>query len=242
MSGEIEIPVLDKGYVRYIDHLGSDLRAVEAARISYKSPSKGDEADKKLLFYLYKCGHSSCFEQNSITFNIKLPLFVMGQLVRHRMARLNSLSFRYTNPTDDFYIPQKWRKQDTKNKQGSLEDDQWEPKIIHDSFNHHGHEDVSTCVSDHCAKSYELYMELVRSGVAREMARIVLPQNLYTEIYWNSDLNNLMKFFRLRLDVHAQFEMQIYARAMFAIFEQKFPWCAEAYRKYQFKIVEEGSA
>lgn len=220
------IPVLDYGYVRYVDHLGSDQRICEAARISYLSASKGDEKDKKLLFYLYKSSHSSPFEQCNITFNIKLPLFVQGQMVRHRMQRLNQVSARYTEMKDEFYNPFKWRIQDTKNKQGSLNteelDDQW----------------LSKKVEAFCDDSYQQYKSLLDAGVAREMARMVLPQNLYTEIYSNWDLNNLMKFFKLRMDSHAQWEIQQYANGMFEIFEKIYPWCAEAYKTYTWELKE----
>lgn len=216
------IDVLDKGFVRYIDHLGSDRRIVESARISYKSPSKGDEQDKKLLNYLYRNAHSSPFEQCSITFNIKLPVFVMRQLVRHRTFRLNEMSARYTEMPDEFYIPGKWRQQDTKNKQGSIDCGDWNPPL-------HDNKTVSECVEAQCHEAYQLYQEMLEAGVAREMARMILPINLFTEIYINCDLNNLMRFFRLRSDAHAQFEIQCYSNAMFAIFKELFPWCAEAF-------------
>src|ERR1051326_514707 len=121
------IPVLDCGYIRLIDWMGDDKRIVEAARISYKSPSKGDEQDKKLLEYLWKNKHTSPFEMCKVTFNIKLPIFVMRQYVRHRMQNLNEVSARYTKLPDEFYIPASWRKQDTKNKQGSIEEKNWNP-------------------------------------------------------------------------------------------------------------------
>ena len=114
------IPILGQGYVRYIDHLGSDGRIVETARISYKSPSKGEDADKKLLFYLFKNRHTSPFEACNITFNIKMPIFCMRQFVRHRTFRLNEWSGRYSELADEFYTPAAWRIQDTKNKQGSI--------------------------------------------------------------------------------------------------------------------------
>ena len=120
------IPVLDHGYVRYIDHLGSDQRICEAARISYKSPSKGDEQDKKLIAYLWRNKHTSPFEMVKLTLNIKLPIFVMRQYVRHRMQNLNEMSARYTELPNEFYIPKKWRKQDTKNKQGSISEVDWD--------------------------------------------------------------------------------------------------------------------
>ena len=129
------ISVLDHGYVRYIDHMGDDERICEAARISYKSPSKGKEQDEKLIEYLWKNKHTSPFEICKITFNIKMPIFVMRQFVRHRMQNLNEVSARYTELPDEFYIPEKWRKQDTKNKQSSIEAEDWDKQILRNEFN-----------------------------------------------------------------------------------------------------------
>jgi len=99
------ITVLDRGFVRYIDHMGDDRRIVEAARVSYKSPSKGDEGDKKLLHYLWKNRHTSPFEMVTVTFNIKMPIFVMRQYIRHRMQSVNEVSARYTELPDEFFVP-----------------------------------------------------------------------------------------------------------------------------------------
>ncbi len=231
------IPVLDKGYVRLIDWMGSDNRICEAARISYKSPSKGAVQDKKLLFYLYRNRHTSPFEQCNITFDIKLPLFVQGQMVRHRTARQNQISARYTELPNEFYIPAKWRKQDTKNKQGSVVEENWDSKAYYREICSKN-QDLSADLENHCIASYDLYQEMLKDNVAREMARMVLPQNFYTEIYTNWDLHNLMHFFTLRLDEHAQFEIREYAKAMFKITERLYPWTIEAFNKYKFKIFE----
>lgn len=248
MDKGFEIPVLDKGYCRYIDHFGSDLRIVETARISYKSPSKGEEQDKKLLAYLYKNHHSSPFESCNITFNIKMPIFCMRQFVRHRTFRLNEWSGRYSELADDFYIPKSWRPQDTKNKQGSIEQENWNPPITlteQDFFHGSGpdktYETQSNATEELesiCSSTYETYQRLLKAGVAKEMARMVLPVNLYTEIYVNCDIKNLMNFFTLRLDPHAQWEIREYAQAMYNIFAELFPWCAEAHRKYKFVLQE----
>lgn len=226
------IKVLDNGYVRYIDNLGTDKRIVESARVSYGSPSKGDEQDKKLLEYLYKNHHSSPLEQCSITFNIKLPLFVQAQLVRHRMARLNQRSYRYSEAPDDFYIPKIWRKQDVKNKQGST-NEVFEPEIKTNFELSRGNEFVSKTFSDYCEQTLQVYKSMINSGVSREMARMILPQNIYTEIYFNIDLNNLTKLLTLRLDEHAQWEIRQYAQAMYEIFKELYPWTAEAFDKYR---------
>lgn len=228
------IPVLDHGFCRLIDFMGSDKRICEAARISYKSPSKGLEQDKKLIAYLWKNRHTSSFEQVSITYNIKLPLFVQGQMVRHRTQRLNQVSARYTEMTEEFYIPSKWRKQDTKNKQSSVKEENWKPYLSY------GHDtiDATSELKRHCESSYYLYQKMIEAGIAREMARMVLPQNLYTEIYSNWDLNNLTRFFTLRLDDHAQWEIRQYAQAMYDIAKKLYPWTIAAYERYKWNLVD----
>lgn len=236
--------VLDKGFVRLIDWMGSDQRICESARISYRAPSKGEEQDKKLINYLYKNAHTSPLEQVNITFNIKLPLFVQAQLIRHRTARVNQVSARYTEMKDEFYYPDKWRKQDTKNKQSSIINQSWEPiGAFCDKEGYYydfvDQKSLSSLFETQCKENYNLYKSMINSGVAREMARMVLPQNLYTEIYWNIDLNNLLKFFRLRDDSHAQFEIQEYAKVMKEISRELFPWTLEAYDKFKWKAVEE---
>lgn len=220
------IPVLDKGHVLLVDSYGTDSRIVEAARVSYRSPSKGEEQDRKLLNYLYKNRHTSPFEQCSVTYEIKLPLFVQGQIVRHRTQKLNQVSARYTEMPDVFYIPSEWRKQDTKNKQGSLESS---------DLNHLFHSKV---VKEFCEHSYKLYKGLIGVGISKEMARMILPQNLYTQIYSCWDIHNLLHFFTLRISPHAQYEVRMYAQAMFDIFEKLYPWTAEAYKKYKIEMKE----
>jgi thymidylate synthase (FAD) len=176
MTTQIDQP--PHGYVRYIDHFGSDQRIVEAARVSYLSPSKGEDADKKLLFYLYKNRHTSPFEQCNITFNIKFPIFLMRQFVRHRTFRLNEWSGRYSELADQFYTPKAWRKQDDKNKQGSVEADL----------------PASECyalLEEAYRVSYQSYKALLYRGVAKEMARFVLPVGVYTSyVYVKMDTHN----------------------------------------------------
>jgi thymidylate synthase (FAD) len=229
------IPVLDHGYVRYVDHHGSDQRIVEAARISYHSPSKGEEQDKKLLHYLYRNKHTSPFEMAKVTLNIKLPIFVMRQYVRHRMQNLNEVSARYTELPNEFYIPAKWRPQDTKNKQGSVDAGDWNPSVP--TF--YGRDsDATTEAREHCRDAYNLYVALMGAGIAREMARMVLPVNIYTEIYSCWDLKNLLHFITLREDSHAQAEIQDYGRAIKSILAELFPWTMEAYEKYKWVCAE----
>ena len=227
-----EIPVLDKGFVRYIDHMGSDERIVEAARISYKSPSKGPEQDEKLLRYLYQNKHTSPFEMCKITLNIKMPIFVMRQYVRHRMQNLNEVSARYTKLEDDFYIPDKWRAQDLKNKQGSIILDDWFPKITVGSETVEGHDEVSRLFEFQCKEIYKIYESMLDSGVSREMARMILPVNIYTEIYTCWDVKNLLHFIRLRDDTHAQFEIQEYGKAIKDICTKLFPVTMAVYEEF----------
>jgi thymidylate synthase (FAD) len=240
------IPVLDHGYVRYIDHMGSDERIVEAARISYKSPSKGAEQDKKLLHYLWKNKHTSPFEMCKLTLNIKMPIFVMRQYVRHRMQNLNEVSARYTELPNEFYIPSSWRPQDTKNKQGSIVTENWDPEIqpifplvdINGDPFPNQNEKATELFKRTCSTCYDTYQRLLRAGVAREMARMVLPVNIYTEIYTCWDLKNLLHFITLRDDGHAQAEIQEYGKAVKQICNVLFPVTMEAYEKYKWKITE----
>jgi len=222
------IPVLDHGYVRYIDHMGTDLRVCEAARISYKSASKGEESDRKLIQYLWKNKHTSPFEMLKVTLNIKLPIVVMRQYVRHRMQNLNEVSARYTELSNEFYVPSVWRKQDDKNKQGSvpLKDDYgWNTEN-------------STILSAAYQYCYYIYEELLSKGVAREMARFILPVGIYTEIYACWDMKNLLHFITLREDAHAQAEIQVYGKAIKSICSELFPWTMEAYEKFKFTLSE----
>ena len=235
MEKGFTIPVLDHGFVRYIDHHGSDGRIVEAARISYKSPSKGEDQDKKLLGYLYKNRHTSPFEMVKVTLNIKMPIFVMRQYVRHRMQNLNEVSARYTELPNEFYIPKNWRRQDPKNKQGSVAEIGWNPDLSPEPS---GRWCASEALRDSCAFAYRVYQDMIAAGIAREMARMVLPVNIYTEIYSCWDLKNLLHFITLREDSHAQAEIQDYGRAIKSILVELFPWTMEAYEKYKWQVVE----
>jgi thymidylate synthase (FAD) len=204
--------------------MGDDQRILEAARISYRAPSKGEEQDKKLLHYLWKNKHTSPFEMVKVTFNIKMPIFVMRQYVRHRMQNLNEVSARYTELPNEFYVPAKWRKQDSKNKQGSVATGE----LDHAFLSHYLQESNKV--------AYSTYKWLLEQGVAREMARMVLPVNIYTEIYACWDLKNLLHFITLREDSHAQAEIQEYGKAIKSICSELFPWTLEAYEQYKWKL------
>lgn len=222
---EISLPPL--GYVRYVEHLGTDQRIVEAARVSYHASSKGVESDMKLINYLMQHRHTSPFEQCSITFNIKMPIFVMRQFVRHRTFRLNEVSARYTEMAEEFFIPEVWRAQDKVNKQGSV-----------DGLNGIAQWSCTEMLQQAYMECYKTYEQLLAVGAAKEQARMVLPVGLYTEIYVNCDLHNLMHFLRLRQDSHAQKEIRDVANAMAEQFESLFPWTYVAFRKYKIKVEE----
>lgn len=187
------------------------------------------------------CGNTSPFEMCKVTLNIKMPIFVMRQYVRHRMQNLNEVSARYTELPEEFYIPDKWRAQDTKNKQSSVESDL---KMVHARpvIDVDGSEfmtcDPSLIMRNHCKRVYQLYQDMIESGIAREMARFVLPVNIYTECYACWDLKNLMHFISLRDDSHAQAEIQVYGKAIKEICTDLFPWTMEAFSKFKFQLVE----
>lgn len=225
------IPVLDHGHVIYVDHLGDDHAICAAARVSYNKADvvKTPEDDQRLIDRLYRDRHTSPFEMAKIVFNIKMPIFVARQYVRHRMQNMNEVSARYTKLPDEFYIPEKWRKQDTKNKQHSVSADEFpDPDGVT-----HRHENLNAALVRHCQESYEFYEELLSFGVAREMARMVLPLNIYTEVRACWDLKNLLHFITLREDAHAQYEIQQYGRAMKEIMRVLFPMVMAAYERYQ---------
>lgn len=224
-----KIKVLDKGYVIYADRMGTDADIAAGARTSYGSAlSKGEEADKKLINYLYKNKHTSPFELVKIKFQVKMPIFVMRQWVRHRMQNLNEVSARYSVLSNEFYIPEVWRTQDTKNRQGSVKS--VDLSMIEDPNYEFKRSPVNMLI-DHCKTSYDLYEAYLKAGIAREMARIVLSLNIYTEIICTWDLKNLLHFIALRDDGHAQSEIQEYAKAIKSILKELFPWTMEVYEE-----------
>lgn len=217
----MNISVLDKGFVKLVDFMGSDSSIVEAARVSYAGKSKGPEKDKKLLFYLMEHKHLSPFEQVVFKFHVKTPIFVARQWHRHRIGSYNEISARYTEVAEEFYFPKEWRAQDLKNKQGSVKGD-IDSHLIGRSF------------EMWCAEAHDHYERLLALGVAREMARMILPVNMYTEYYWAVNARSLMNFINLRADVHAQAEIREYANALAKILKDKCPWTFEAFMKYEW--------
>jgi thymidylate synthase (FAD) len=218
-------PVLDKGFVRLVDFMGGDQGVVDAARVSYGGKSKGEEADRKLIAYLLKHKHETPFEHSVFKFHVKTPIFVMRQWIRHRMASYNEISARYTEVKDEFYIPQRWRAQDVKNKQGSVA----APTLDHDA--------LTKAFDAQIKASMDCYQSMLKAGVAREMARMILPVNSYTEFYWTVNARAFMNFLSLRADVHAQWEIQQYAEALAASFKQKMPWTYDAFLQFVWRGV-----
>jgi thymidylate synthase (FAD) len=200
------LDVLDHGFVRLVDYLGGDARIVQAARVSYGEGTKGAREDGALIDYLLRHAHTSPFEQVVLTFHLKMPIFVARQWLRHRTARLNELSGRYSVMRDEFYVPEpeEIRYQSTTNRQGGSPDAVPEELLGR----------VAGVLAEGQRRSYRDYEGLLADGVARELARINLPLALYTEMYWQIDLHNLFHFLRLRLDAHAQYEIRAYGDAI----------------------------
>ncbi len=204
-----EFPVLDKGFVRLVDYMGSDDRIVQAARVSYGEGTKSFRKDAALIDYLLRNEHTSPFEQVVLTFHAKMPIFVARQWVRHRTARLNEISGRYSVLNNEFYLPagDQIAAQSTDNKQGRTA----EPVPPEEQ------ETVRAVLGDGQRRAFEQYQQLIDRGIARELARINLPVSLYTEWYWQIDLHNLFRFLKLRMDAHAQWEIRAYATTIFEI-------------------------
>jgi thymidylate synthase (FAD) len=221
-------PILNAGFVRLIDYLGTDRRIVQAARVSFGTGEKSPEEDRKLIHYLMKNLHTSPFEQVIMTFHIKMPIFVMRQHVHHRTARLNEISGRYSILKDEFFIPDMGdiRPQSKTNKQGRDEQAEIydEVKIAFAAF-------AAKLKSDQ-ALVYKHYEEAVNMSIAKEIARINLPLSTYMEIYWQIDAHNLMHFLKLRLHQHAQKEIRVYAEKIFEIFKLICPVTCEAFIEY----------
>lgn len=208
------------GEVVLQDYMGSDDAIVSAARTSYGNGTKTKREDAALIDYLIRNEHWSPVEQVVLKFRMKMPIFIARQFIRHRTARLNEVSARYSELPDNFYVPTVWRMQDTKNKQGS----------VAAPLNH---ERITKLVADHSKKSYELYQLLLNEeNVAREMSRMVLPLNIGTAWVWQMDLRNLFNFLKLRLDNHAQLEAQEYAKVIGMMVQTVAPVAYESFERH----------
>jgi len=219
------INVLDKGFVKLVDimpknytdpELKCDEAIVRAARVSYNQSSKGTERDKKLIQYLVKHHHSVPLESIVFQFQIKCPIFVQRHIVKHRMSSMNEVSARYTKVIDEWYTPNKVRKQCTKNKQSS---DGFLDDTLSEQFD------------SACQSSYKKYEELLEKGVSREMARIILPQSMYTQFFWKIDLRNALHFCNLRNAPDSQWETQQYAQAIEKIIQETNPVSYKTFRE-----------
>jgi len=219
-----EIPVLDKGFVRLVDYMGSDERIVQAARVSYGAGTKTFRQDRGLIHYLIRNWHTSPVEQVILTFHTKMPVFVARQWVRHRTARLNEISGRYSVMKDEFYVPapEHIRPQSTDNKQGRSED----------RYSPEEEQEIIRIFEEEQRQVYANYQRLLDKNVARELARNNLPLSMYTEWYWQIDLHNLFHFLRLRLDSHAQYEIRAYAEAMAQCAKAVAPIAYEAFEEH----------
>lgn len=207
-----EIKCLDHGFVRLENFSGGDEAVLRAARVSYGSTSTDEARDKKLIDFLLRNEHGSPFEHTSLTFHAKLPILVARQWIRHRVGvSFNEVSGRYTELADEFYTPTVWRAQDTKNKQGSVKADL-------------SHADLTEILQRNNVATMKNYRALLEGGVAKEMARMVLPVNLYTQWYFTANARSLMHLIGLRSDVHAQAETREYSHAMAILFKQAMPW------------------
>lgn len=221
---DVPIPVLDKGFVRLVDYMGGDQRIVQSARVSYGEGTKSVRQDRGLIHYLMKHEHTSPFEQVVLTFHCKMPIFVARQWVRHRTARLNEISGRYSIMRDDFYVPgaETLRKQSTDNKQARSEE------LLDPSIS-------SAIIEEMQADQKQIYAHyegMIEHGLAREIARNNLPLSLYTEWYWQMDLHNLFRFLTLRMDSHAQYEIRVYAEAMAQCAKAVAPLAYEAWEEH----------
>ncbi|NLG08452.1 MAG: FAD-dependent thymidylate synthase [Deinococcales bacterium] len=219
-----EIKVLDHGFVRLVDYLGGDARIVQAARVSYGDGTKTVREDAALIDYLLRNRHTSPFEQVIFTFHVKMPIFVARQWIRHRTARLNEISGRYSVMRDEFYVPgpAEVRRQSKTNRQGG--DATEVPAELR--------ERVIALLTAGQERIYDEYEELLEDDVARELARINLPLSLYTEMYWQIDLNNLFHFLRLRMDWHAQYEIRVYGDAMAQVAQAVCPLAYQAFEEH----------
>lgn len=214
--------VLDHGEVILVDSMADDQRVCGAARVSTgKDPSftsKGEEADRKLINFLMSNGHGTPFEHAVFQFFVKAPIFVVREWQRHRMASYNEQSGRYSEFEPEFYLPEHVRVPDPKNKQSSVISANEDMYIAYRL----GIESASKL-------SYKLYTDMLLGGVAREMARLILPLNLYTRFWFTVNARSLMNFLELRNHPSAQWEMQMYAMALEKFFQDQMPWTWEAF-------------
>ena len=229
LQKRIELYGDEIGSVEYVNHMGTDLTVVNAARVSFgKEKDELSQNDVKLIGYLIENKHTSTLEHNVVTFRFTVPLFIRSQHHRHRTWSYNEISRRYTSERLRFYEPDSFRQQHKSNRQASTEI-AVNPVIY--AYEDGGSISATTLVRAHHARSIELYESLLANGICREQARGVLPQNLYTEYYGTVNLNNLLKFIGLRLHDGAQWEIQRLAEACLEIAYELWPSTVGAYRE-----------
>ncbi|WP_095590105.1 FAD-dependent thymidylate synthase [Actibacterium ureilyticum] len=221
-------PVLDHGFVRVIDYMGDDSAICQAARVSYGKGTKSVSNDEGLIRYLMRHWHSTPFEMCEIKLHVKLPVFVARQWIRHRTANVNEYSARYSILDREFYIPapEHIAAQSTVNNQGRG-----------DTLDGPEAARVLEILKADSARAYDNYEAMIsqdgQQGLARELARMNLPANIYTQWYWKVDLHNLFHFLRLRADPHAQYEIRVYAEIMCDIVRDWVPFACKAFEDYR---------
>jgi thymidylate synthase (FAD) len=229
-------PVLDHGFVRLVDYMGDDAAVVQAARVSYGAGTRHMREDRGLLRYLMRHAHTTPFEMCEIKLHVKLPIFIARQWIRHRTANVNELSGRYSVLDREFYIPapENLARQSVSNRQGRgevLSAEQAE--LVRDLLradSEAAHDRYESLMSE---DSPDDIATGGGSGLARELARMSLSLNYYTQWYWKVDLHNLLHFLRLRMDPHAQFEIRAYCDAIAALVARWVPLTWEAFCDYQ---------
>jgi thymidylate synthase (FAD) len=233
------IKILDHGFIRVIDYMGDDSAIVQAARVSYGKGTKQLNQDKGLINYLMRHKHTTPFEMCDIKFHIKLPIFVARQWIRHRTASVNEYSARYSILGSEFYLPEKQNlaAQSQTNKQGRSHEEI--PEEIADKVLALLEKDAKIC--------YQHYIEMMNQdeqgnildestiGITRELARMNLTLNYYTEWYWKVNLHNLLHFLSLRADPHAQYEIRVYADKMLEIVKAWVPFTYDAFNEYRLE-------
>jgi thymidylate synthase (FAD) len=230
LNDENYTPIHEFGFVGLVDVMGDDSTPPRRARISYGTGTKSVNDDRNLLRYLIRHKHTTPIEMVELVFHLKMPIFVMRQHVRHRMSTMNEYSARYSELSDEFYIPltEDISLQSTTNKQGRLDAEFME---LQDKLS------VQNIMSESHAQSYAAYQKLLDLGLARELARAPMPVANYTECFWKINLHNFFHYCKLRRDKHAQKEIRDFADAMFELVERKLPLCCEAFNDYIFEAV-----